>query len=211
MPRTALDRHHEESHSLDDRELRVALATAAYHARRIARTMRLSGTDQEDVEQDIILTLLDRRRFFDSSRGAWSAFADRVARQATQALADAIAAERRRRALPLPRQSDDNDDAAPDDTIDQLVEADPQAITAFDAVMLSIDLQDVLARLSPELRLVAYLALDEDGNLAAAQRRSGLTTSEFYRRMREVRYRMAAQGLAPIRLLRRRRRTPREV
>lgn len=208
MPRNALDRHHEESHSLDDRELRVALATAAYYARRIARTMRLSDSDQEDLEQDIILTLLVRRRFFDSGRGAWSAFADRVARQAAQALADAIAADRRRRADLLPRHSADDEDA-PDDPVEQLVEDDPQALTAFDAVMLSIDLGDVLARLPAELRLVAWLALDEDGDLAAAQRRSELTTSEFYRRMREVRYRMAALELAPVRLLPRRRGTPR--
>ena len=47
----------------DARMLRVMMAAAAYHARKVARTMRLSDVDREDVEQDILLVLLERRRF----------------------------------------------------------------------------------------------------------------------------------------------------
>jgi hypothetical protein len=41
-----------------------------------------------------------------------------------------------------------------------------------------------------ELRLVAEAAIIADGDLADAQRTLGLSTSEFYRRLREIRYRM---------------------
>jgi hypothetical protein len=37
-----------------------------------------------------------------------------------------------------------------------------------------------------------------DGDLADAQRRSGLSASEFYRRLREVRYRLICEGLARV-------------
>ena len=60
--------------------------------------MRLVDEQREDVEQDIVLALLERRRFFDPSRGAWSSFAERVARQVAQGLADEIGADRRVRA-----------------------------------------------------------------------------------------------------------------
>jgi allophanate hydrolase subunit 1 len=49
--------------------------------------------------------------------------------------------------------------------------------------------------LPAELRLVAEAALAADGDLAEAQRATGLSTSEFYRRLREVRYRMFTLGL----------------
>jgi len=52
-----------------------------------------------------------------------------------------------------------------------------------------------------ELRLVVGLAIGADGELADAQRASGLSTSEFYRRLREIRYRLMAAGLADLRFL----------
>ena len=82
---------------LDRRTLRALMGTAAYYARRVARTMVLSEVDREDVEQDILLALIERRRFFDPARGVWSSFADLVARQAAQAIADRIGHERRLR------------------------------------------------------------------------------------------------------------------
>ena len=44
--------------------------------------MGLGEVEREDVEQDILVALLERRRFFDPARGAWTSFAERVARQA---------------------------------------------------------------------------------------------------------------------------------
>src|SRR5436190_10627086 len=80
---------------LDQRELRTLMGAAAYHSRRVARTIGLGDAEREDVEQDILLALLERRRFFDPARGAWTSFADRVSRQAAQGLADEIVTYRR--------------------------------------------------------------------------------------------------------------------
>ncbi|MBW7925961.1 MAG: sigma-70 family RNA polymerase sigma factor [Burkholderiaceae bacterium] len=176
----------EETSTADPRMLRVMMAAAAYHARKVARTMRLSDVDREDVEQDILLVLLERRRFFDPARGAWSSFADRVARQAAQGVADDIGAERRVRGGSLD-QPTANDGSA---TLGELMEDHLQGPDSEQALQLSLALAGFVAGLPDELALVARLSLLEDGDLAEAQRRSGLSTSEFYRRLREVRYRL---------------------
>jgi DNA-directed RNA polymerase specialized sigma24 family protein len=171
--------------------LRVMMAAAAYHARKIARTMRLSDVDREDVEQDILLVLLERRRFFDPARGAWSSFADRVARQAAQGVADEIGADRRVRGGSLDQPAGDNGSTTLGELIaDRLPASDPEQ-----ALQLSLVLARFVAELSGELALVARLSLLEDGDLPEAQRRSGLSTSEFYRRLREVRYRLVCLGI----------------
>ena len=168
------------------------MAAAAYHARKVARTMRLSDVDREDVEQDILLVLLERRRFFDPARGAWSSFADRVARQAAQGVADEIGAERRIRGGSLDQPAGSGRIT----TLGELLEAEQWIGPDVEReLQLPLVLADFVAGLPDELALVARLSLLEDGDLAAAQRGSGLSTSEFYRRLREVRYRLVCLGL----------------
>ena len=58
-----------------------------------------------------------------------------------------------------------------------------------------------MTTLPAELRRVAGLTIMAEGEIAEAQRASGLSTSEFYRRLREIRYRLMAAGLADIRFL----------
>lgn len=181
-----------ESSTADPRMLRVMMAAASYHARKVARTMRLSDVDREDVEQDILLVLLERRRFFDPARGAWSSFADRVARQAAQGVADGIGAERRTRGGSLDQPAADDGSV----TLGELIEADQFAsLDSEDGLQLPLALAEFVAGLPDELALVARLSLFEDGDLAEAQRRSGLSTSEFYRRLREFRYRLVCLGI----------------
>ena len=182
----------EETSAADARMLRVMMAAAAYHARKVARTMRLSDVDREDVEQDILLVLLERRRFFDPARGAWSSFADRVARQAAQGVADEIGAERRIRGGSLDQPAGSGRIT----TLGELLEAEQWIGPDVEReLQLPLVLADFVAGLPDELALVARLLLLEDGDLAAAQRGSGLSTSEFYRRLREVRYRLVCLGI----------------
>lgn len=177
---------------LDGRALRIMLGTAAYHASRVARTMRLSEADREDVEQEILLVLLERRRFFDPTRGAWSSFADRVGRQAAQGVADEIGADRRVRGGSLDQPTGDDGST----TLGELIEADQfGGLDAEEVRQLPLVLANFVAGLPDELAMVARLSLHEDGDLAHAQRRSGLSTSEFYRRLREVRYRLVCLGI----------------
>ena len=80
--------------AIDAGMLRVMMAAAAYQARRVARTLKLSDAEREDAEHEILLVLLERRRFFDPARGPWTPFAHRIARQAAQSVADNFVAAR---------------------------------------------------------------------------------------------------------------------
>lgn len=174
---------------LDRRALHIMMGAAAYHASRIARTMALSETDREDAEQDILLALIERRRFFDPARGAWSAFADRVARQMAQVIADRIGHERRLRN----ETSDPAEGSDPSIRPDAVIQppADP-----LEQAWLASALIRFLAALPAELAFVTVLALKQDGDLAQARQQSGLSTSEFYRQIREIRCRMICVGIA---------------
>jgi DNA-directed RNA polymerase specialized sigma24 family protein len=182
---------------LDQRELRILMGAAAYQARRVARTLKLSPSEREDAEQDILLALLERRRFFDPARGRWTPFAHRIARQAAQSVADALAATRRIDAVPL------------DQPTVEMVQRQEEPVTlgetiADDTAPGETDIRSRLmlirfvAKLPRELRLAAEATLMADGDLADAQRRSGLSTSEFYRRLREIRYRLICEDLARV-------------
>lgn len=178
--------------STEAKMLRVTLAAAAYHARRVARSMRLSDIDREDIEQHILLVLLERTRFFDQQRGAWSSFADRVGRQAAQAVADEIGVERRVRGGSLDQPAGDEPGATFGEVVepDYCIGPDPE-----DEMQLRLSLARFIAELPGELALVIQLALREDGQLGEARRLSGLSSSEFYRRLREVRYRLVCVGI----------------
>ena len=66
----------------DREQLLPALATAARYARFGARRLSLSRTDREDLQQDILVTLLERGGRFDPERGSWGTFVTLLARRA---------------------------------------------------------------------------------------------------------------------------------
>jgi DNA-directed RNA polymerase specialized sigma24 family protein len=179
--------------AIDAMTLRTMMAAAAYQARRVARTLKLSPAEREDVEQEILLVLLERRRFFDPARGPWTPFAHRIARQAAQSVADALVAARKICAVSL----DQPWDAALDRELAALADAiADDAVPGEADILYDMSLMGFLTTLPPELRCAADAALAADGELADAQRALGLSTTEFYRRLREVRYRLFSIGLA---------------
>ena len=184
--------------ALDQHELRTLMGAAAYQARRVARTLKLSRTEREDAEQEILLVLLERRRFFDPARGPWTPFAHRIARQAAQSVADSLVAARKLYTSleePTAEASHEGETTTLADTLQ-----DPAAPTEVD-ILDAVSLMSFVATLPSELRIVAEGALEADGDLADAQRALGLSTSEFYRRLREIRYRLFTIGLVERRRL----------
>jgi DNA-directed RNA polymerase specialized sigma24 family protein len=184
------------------RELQTMFLAADYQARRIVRKLGLDSSLTEDIEQDILITLLERRRYFDPSRGPWTPFALRIASQGAQLVADRLALEQRTfQAAEEPGEeiavSAKSDEDGPS-LLDML--ADPSSPTEADFIY-RLFLLRAIRRLPPELRIVLGAAIEADGELAEAQRALGLSTSEFYRRLKEVRYRIVALGLAPRRMI----------
>jgi DNA-directed RNA polymerase specialized sigma24 family protein len=187
--------------AIDQRSLQIMMAAARYQTARLARSLRLSPAQREDAEQEILLILLERRRYFDATRGPWTAFAHRIARQAVQVIADQICLERRRMPLSLDHTlggaCEEGDEGAIS-LADML--RDAHALPDEQALM-SLAMDNFLTRLPPVLSLTAMFVLVADGDLASAQRASGLTTSEFYRRLREIRYRLVSIGIVDRRAL----------
>jgi|GEM_PF-2576895 len=184
---------HKHTSDFDADMLRVMRAAAAFQARSVARTLKLSPADQADAEHEILLILLERRHYFDPARGPWPAFARLVARQAAQGLADTLMAARRLCPISmdeLAASEENRDDTTP--VADAL--RDHTAPTEND-MLDAISIASFVRRLPPELNVVVTAVLEADGELGEAQRATGLSTSEFYRRLREVRYRMFSLGM----------------
>jgi DNA-directed RNA polymerase specialized sigma24 family protein len=190
----------DEACALDQRSLEIMIAAARYQTARLARSLRLSPAQREDAEQEILLILLERRRYFDATRGPWTAFAHRIARQAAQVIADQICLERRRMPLSLDQtlgaseEGDENGSTLADMLCDAHALPDEQAL-------MCVAMESFLTGLPTELSVTAMFVLEADGDLASAQRASGLSTSEFYRRLREIRYRLVSIGIADRRAL----------
>jgi DNA-directed RNA polymerase specialized sigma24 family protein len=145
-----------------------------------------------------LLALLERRRFFDPARGLWPPFVHRIARQAAQSVADSLVAARKLYTSleePIAEASPESEATTLADTLQ-----DPAA-PAEEDIVDTVSLMSFVATLPSELRIVAEAALEADGELADAQRELGLSTSEFYRRLREIRYRLFTIGLVERRRL----------
>lgn len=162
-------------------ELRVALATAAIQAARTARRQHLHRADRDDLRQDILVALLERRAQFDPARGAWSTFAGVVARSV---VADQVRVRQRQRITCLPLDLDQFPTGA-SATQQDCADAD-----------LTLDLRRVAAELPLQpaalLRLLATL-----GDVAAAQRTDARSCTAFYRAVADLRCWLRASGMRP--------------
>ena len=181
---------------IDPRDLDVMMVTAAAHARKLARSLRLSQTEREDAEQDILLMLLERWHYFDDARGSNIGFAIRIARQAAQVIADRVAAGWQKDLVsledPAPWQDWGTDDAV---TISGQV--GDEALPDEAALVSALSLRGFTATLPGDLLVVVEAVFAADGDMPAAQKISTLSSSEFHRRLRELRYRLVCLELAP--------------
>lgn len=162
-------------------ELRAALATATIQAARAARRQHLHRADRDDLRQDILVALLERREQFDPARGAWSTFAGVVARTV---VADQGRARQRQRVTCLPLDLDQFPTG---------VSATQQDCADAD---LTLDLRRVAAELPLQpaalLRLLAAM-----GDVAAARRADARSCTAFYRAVADLRCWLRASGMRP--------------
>ncbi len=190
-------KHQVVRQDISRRDLEVIMSTAASYSRKLSRSLKLSRTEEEDVEQDILVVLLERWHYFDGALGSNIGFAIRVARQAIHAIAQRIVADRSIEALGLD-QLQDVDDLSSE--VEALTLADMLADDAAPTEAMIVHAISVgrFFSLQPEdYALVARAIREQDGDLAEAQRLTGLSSSEFYRRLRELRYRLVCLELAP--------------
>jgi len=178
------------------RDLDVIMSTAAAYSRKLSRSLKLSRTDEEDAEQDILLMLLERWHYFDDARGSNIGFAIRIARQAAQDIADRVAAGWQADFVspedPAPWQDWGTDDAI---TISEQV--GDESLPNEAALVSALSLRGFTGALPEDLRVVVEAVFTADGDIPMAQKISALSSSEFHRRLRELRYRLVCLELAP--------------
>ena len=181
---------------INPRDLDVIMATAAAHARKLARSLKLSQAEREDAEQDILLMLLERWHYFDDVRGSNIGFAIRIARQAAQGIADRVAAGWQTDLVsledPAPWQDWGMDDAV---TISEQV--GDESLPDEAALVSALSLRGFMTALPTDLLIVVKAVFAADGDIPEACRLTSLSSSEFHRRLRELRYRLVCLELAP--------------
>lgn len=182
--------------AIGHRDVDLLMKTATVQSRKLARSLRLSVTEQEDVEQELLVALLERWRYFDATRGSNIAFAIRIARQASQGIADRIAAGWQNQALSL--DASPSHEQEPEGEALQLAEliADESLPSEAD-VVATLAMHQFVETLPAELCTVVTSVFEADGDTSEAQQAASLSSSEFHRRLRELRYRLVSLELAP--------------
>jgi DNA-directed RNA polymerase specialized sigma24 family protein len=165
----------------DKDQIAIALALAERQASRCARQRSLGRADREDLRQEILLAVLERARRFDPATAPWAAFVTLLARHAA---ADWLRAERQRQSVGTV-------------SIDEMIDAD--AVCDAPAVDGGADLRAALEAFlcdaPPSACTTLLLIAAARGDVAAAQRASGLPPSSFYRALAALRFWLHAAGL----------------
>ena len=185
------------SQDISRRDLEVMMSTAAAYSRRLSRSFKLSRAEEEDAGQDILIILLERWHYFDDHRGSNIGFAIRIARQAVQVIAGRIVADRDIKTVGFDDLQDTGEPSAEREALSVSETLADATVPGEEAILEGLSVGRFLDVLPPDFATVAQSIREQDGDLAEAQRVTGLSTTEFYRRLRELRYRLVCLELAP--------------
>jgi RNA polymerase sigma factor (sigma-70 family) len=161
-------------------------------ALRLCTMPGFTRSDQEDLEQDLVLAVLTRATGFDPKRSQYVTFAARVVDSAAQSLIRHRNAQKR---SPDREQCSLNDEELfPDGEDMDCAAAEGGGIgTAIRTIEMRDDLATVLGQCSETHRTVAMAV--RDGSVNAAAQRLGLSRNRVTRCMRELRELCADEGL----------------
>jgi hypothetical protein len=162
--------------------LKAMRDAARRNAGRLARTLGLTTVEVEDAEQDILLQLIERWKHFDPSRGPWSHFANMIARQAAQLVADRIVTQRK--AFSVVGSTGQTSDEESENIVEFI--ADRMAWSETD-ILTASSYRNAICRLPPRQRVLAAAALAADGELADVRKALRMSSSEFYRQVDQLR------------------------
>lgn len=187
----------ETKNRYDGVDVRV-VSTIRYHARRLARSRVVPSMELADLEQDIVLDLLHRTRWFDPARGSFPTFADRIIGNRVASLTAPtlrLKTERGMISLDEPAPAGDDDEPC---TLGELLSddarlhADP-GCSFEDAHWLRHDVRGFVASLTPALQRCAEILASE--HIAVSARAAGLHRSTVYESASRLREKARRAGL----------------
>ena len=174
---------------VDGLERRV-LGNIRFNARRLARRRTVPGMTLEDYEQDLVLDLLRREGAYDSARGAFTTFADRIVGHRASALARPtvrIVEERRTVSLDAPVIDPDGRKVTLADLLSD--EAPP----LDDGVLIGIDVPRFVETLPESLAVGCEVLLAD--SITEGARAAGIHRSAVYERLKQLREAATLHGL----------------
>ena len=175
-----------------------------YKARQLARRSDFSESDQEDLEQEMVLDLLRRLPRYDQRRAQRNTFIARIVEHKIATLIDyrrAAKRDCRREGLSLNREFDDGEG----NTTDSLQTVDQEAYLrrlgiAFrpqrDQVDLRLDLESALQRLPADLRSLCELLRSK--SVREISQTVGIPRPSIYDAIKRVKARLVEEGFQEI-------------
>jgi len=167
-----------------------------YFASKTARSLSLSGQDQQDLRQEIALEILRRLDRFDENRGPFGAFVDMLAAHAAQRLWAGFARRSRSKILVSLDMVLDQENQ---EKCDRLCVSQPPALITdpWPGVKLHLDLTAVIHRAPQSVRhtFALFCACDFGGTRAPPI----MSRTTWYRHRGRLRHWLTAHGLSPPR------------
>jgi len=166
---------------LDD----FALRRVSYRAKSLADQLRLSAEDREDLQQDMIVTLLEAATAFDPAKAGHHTFIERILdRFSMRFLRDAVG--RQEHACWDP------------DAYDELEDEEPIDRKAAPAILEDrLDVRSVIDQMPAELQLIA-LTVMKCGNVPEAAEALGMTQTGFQCQLERMREYFSKAGFDPF-------------
>jgi len=170
-----------------------AVQLIKYKARQLVGRAGFTKDDREDIEGDLTLDLLRRLRKFDPSRASFHTFVDRVVNHGVARLIERREApmrDYRRCTSSLNDRIEDNEGKHVErgDLVDQdtyLESIGRPTMPLADRVALRVDLERVLATLTPEMRDL-WARRAEGQTFTEISRETGIPRGTLYDRMKEL-------------------------
>jgi len=179
-----------------------AVRLIRHKARQLVGRAGYTEDDRPDIEQDLTLDLLHRLSKFDPARASFHTFVARIVEHGVARLIERQEAGLRdyrqcAGSLNDPLEDDEGEGAERGDLVDQdsyRASIGQPTLPLADRVALRLDLQRVLATLTPELRDL-WARLEEGQSITEISRETGIPRGTLYDRMRQLRLFAERAGL----------------
>lgn len=164
-----------------------------YKARQLTQKLGFSPSDQEDIEHELLITVLERWPAFDSTRASARTFMARVVASKAASLVRVSQAAKRGVRQSTSPNGDATNGACEFDEEQARARRGIHSRSEVDAVSLRLDVAGVVADLPNDLRRLCEHLLRE--SVSEAARSSGQHRTTLYRAISDVRKRFTESGL----------------
>ena len=186
--------------TVDQKYLNSAFQAAATRTYRLAAKYGLSSAEREDIEQEILLSLLERYPYYDSAKSSVNTFTGMVSEHRALELLDALMKQRNRTTvLDVEDAANDPEFDRDEDTSDLSECIAPLWSNDHDLFSDSDTLHDIHVALDcmSQSQADLFKLIDTHHDLPSAAKVSGMTTATFYRRVEELRMHLRMFGFRP--------------